>query len=141
MIRNSPVLLLDEPTTGLDAESTQRVLEPMRRLMSGRTTIIISHNLVTVTDADQILFLDDGVITGAGTHQQLLGRHPGYTRLYRLHHPDHPDQDGAATAATATVARPGPGVRPLRPRAAAVSYCSTSEYRLSTLPSGSEKSK
>ena len=113
MIRNSPVLLLDEPTTGLDAESTQRVLEPMRRLMSGRTTIIISHNLLTVTDADQILFLDDGVITGAGTHQQLLGRHPGYTRLYRLHHPDHPDRpahpdhDAAATAATAAVAPPG----------------------------------
>ena len=78
--------------------------------MSGRTTIVISHNLLTVTDADQILFLDDGVITGAGTHQQLLGRHPGYTRLYRLHHPDHPDQDGAATA---TVARPGPAPDPL----------------------------
>ncbi|MFD1533209.1 ABC transporter ATP-binding protein [Pseudonocardia aurantiaca] len=99
MIRNSPVLLLDEPTTGLDAESTQRVLEPMRRLMSGRTTIIISHNLLTVTDADQILFLDEGVITGAGTHQQLLGWHPGYTRLYHLHHPDHSGQDAAATAA------------------------------------------
>jgi hypothetical protein len=90
MIRDSPVLLLDEPTTGLDAESTQRVLEPMRRLMSGRTTIIISHNLLTVTDADQILFLEDGAITGAGTHQQLLGQHPGYTRLYQLHHPGQP---------------------------------------------------
>jgi ABC-type glutathione transport system ATPase component len=99
MIRNSPVLLLDEPTTGLDAESTQRVLEPMRRLMHGRTTIIISHNLLTVTDADQILFLDEGMITGAGTHQQLLGQHPGYTRLYRLHHPDHPDHPAAAAAA------------------------------------------
>jgi ABC-type multidrug transport system fused ATPase/permease subunit len=101
MIRNSPVLLLDEPTTGLDAESTQRVLEPMRRLMSGRTTIVISHNLLTVTDADQILFLEDGAITGSGTHQQLLGRHPGYTRLYRLHHPDNsgtPDMDGGTVA-------------------------------------------
>ena len=107
MIRNSPVLLLDEPTTGLDAESTQRVLEPMRRLMSGRTTIIISHNLLTVTDADQILFLDDGVITGAGTHQQLLGRHPGYTRLYRLHHPDQPDHPDFDAAATVVVTPPG----------------------------------
>jgi ATP-binding cassette subfamily B protein/subfamily B ATP-binding cassette protein MsbA len=110
MIRNSPVLLLDEPTTGLDAESTQRVLEPMRRLMTGRTTIIISHNLLTVTDADHILYLDQGVITGAGTHQQLLGHHPGYTRLYRLHHPDHPDH-------TPTPAIAPPGRAPAGPPA------------------------
>src|SRR6201991_5039752 len=55
MIRNPPVLLLDEPTTGLDAESTRRILVPLRRLMAGRTTIVISHNLLTVTDADRIL--------------------------------------------------------------------------------------
>jgi ATP-binding cassette subfamily B protein len=106
MIRNSPVLLLDEPTTGLDAESTQRVLEPMRRLMSGRTTIVISHNLLTVTDADQILFLEDGAITGAGTHQQLLGRHPGYTRLYRLHHPDHAETSDFDAAGTVAFTQP-----------------------------------
>ena len=68
MIRNAPVLLLDEPTTGLDAGSTERVLTPLRRLMSGRTSLIISHNLLTVTDADQILFLEQGRITAAGTH-------------------------------------------------------------------------
>jgi len=85
MIRDAPVLLLDEPTTGLDAGSTQRVLAPMRRLMSGRTTLIISHNLLTVTDADQILFLRDGRITGAGTHHQLLATNADYAHLYRLH--------------------------------------------------------
>jgi ATP-binding cassette subfamily B protein len=85
MIRDAPVLLLDEPTTGLDAGSTQRVLAPMRRLMSGRTTLIISHNLLTVTDADQILFLHDGRITGAGTHHQLLATNADYAHLYRLH--------------------------------------------------------
>ncbi|WP_433557170.1 ABC transporter ATP-binding protein [Pseudonocardia xinjiangensis] len=110
MIRDSPVLLLDEPTTGLDAESTQRVLEPMRRLMSGRTTIIISHNLLTVTDADQILFLEDGAITGAGTHQQLLGQHPGYTRLYELHHPDHHGPAAAAGAPPVHAAAGSPAV-------------------------------
>ena len=47
MVRDAPVLILDEPTTGLDAESSERVLEPLRRLMGGRTTIVISHNLVT----------------------------------------------------------------------------------------------
>ena len=86
MIRDAPVLLLDEPTTGLDAASAQRILAPMRRLMSGRTTLIISHNLLTVTDADQILFLDRGRITGSGTHYELLFSNPNYAELYRLHH-------------------------------------------------------
>jgi ATP-binding cassette subfamily B protein len=85
MIRDAPVLLLDEPTTGLDAESTRRVLEPLRRLMAGRTTIIISHNLLTVTDADLIVVLEQGRISAAGTHSQLLTTSPGYARLYRLH--------------------------------------------------------
>jgi ATP-binding cassette, subfamily B, bacterial len=84
MIRDAPVLLLDEPTTGLDAESTQRVLTPLRRLMAGRTTIIISHNLLTVTDADRILYLENGRITADGTHTELLATSPGYAQLYRL---------------------------------------------------------
>jgi ABC-type multidrug transport system fused ATPase/permease subunit len=87
MIRDAPILLLDEPTTGLDAESTERVLAPMRRLMADRmrTTLVISHNLLTVTDADQIIYLDQGRITGVGTHEKLLDVHEGYARLYRLH--------------------------------------------------------
>src|SRR5581483_897403 len=86
MIRDAPILLLDEPTTGLDAESTDRVLAPMRRLMAARdrTTLVISHNLLTVTDADQIIYLDRGRITGIGTHADLLRRHEGYARLYAL---------------------------------------------------------
>src|SRR5262249_21735031 len=60
MLRNAPILLLDEPTTGLDAESGQRVLQPLLRLASGRTTIVVSHNLVTVRDATRILVLDQG---------------------------------------------------------------------------------
>jgi ATP-binding cassette subfamily B protein len=86
MIRNAPVLLLDEPTTGLDAGSTERVLAPLRRLMAGRTSLIISHNLLTVTDADRILYLEKGRITAAGTHTQLLATSPAYAQLYRLHH-------------------------------------------------------
>ena len=86
MIRNAPVLLLDEPTTGLDAASAERIMAPMRRLMTGRTTLVISHNLLTVTEADQILFLAGGRITGAGTHSELLATNSGYADLYQLHH-------------------------------------------------------
>ncbi|MGB6226995.1 MAG: ATP-binding cassette domain-containing protein, partial [Pseudonocardiaceae bacterium] len=85
MIRDAPVLLLDEPTTGLDAGSADRILAPMRRLMTGRTTLVISHNLLTVTDADQIVFLAGGQISGVGTHDELLATTPGYAQLYRLH--------------------------------------------------------
>jgi ABC-type multidrug transport system fused ATPase/permease subunit len=52
--------------------------------MAGRTTIVISHNLLTVTDADRILYLEDGRIAAAGTHTELLSASPGYARLYHL---------------------------------------------------------
>ena len=57
MIRNVPMLILDEPTTGLDAHASEHILTPLRQLMTGRTTIVISHNLATVTDVDQIIYL------------------------------------------------------------------------------------
>jgi ATP-binding cassette subfamily B protein len=85
MIRDAPVLLLDEPTTGLDAASGRRVLEPLRRLMSGRTTIVISHNLMTVRDATRIVVLDHGRVVESGTHEELLTAGAVYARLHRLH--------------------------------------------------------
>jgi ATP-binding cassette, subfamily B, bacterial len=89
MIRDAPILLLDEPTTSLDAEATERILAPIRRLMAGRTTILISHDLLTVTDAQQILYLDHGRVTETGTHPELLALGGRYADLYRLHHPPH----------------------------------------------------
>jgi ATP-binding cassette subfamily B protein len=85
MIRDAPVLVLDEPTTGLDARSSENVMVPLQRLMEGRTTIIISHNLLTVRHATSILVLEDGHITERGTHRDLLERNGSYARLYRLH--------------------------------------------------------
>ncbi|PKW19063.1 ABC transporter ATP-binding protein [Saccharopolyspora spinosa] len=93
MIRDAPILLLDEPTVGLDAAATARVLAPLRRLMAGRTTIVVSHNLITVRDADQILLLDHGRIAEAGTHPELMGRGGRYAELYRLHERDHAAPD------------------------------------------------
>jgi ABC-type multidrug transport system fused ATPase/permease subunit len=87
---------LDEPTTGLDAEASQRILSPLRRLITGRTTIVISHNLLTVTDADQIIYLGNGRITDTGTHAQLLASNNQYAHLYHLYHP--PTLAGTATS-------------------------------------------
>ncbi|MEU1407958.1 ABC transporter ATP-binding protein [Streptomyces sp. NPDC005728] len=84
MVRDAPVLLLDEPTTGLDAGSGRRIMDPLRRLMAGRTTVVISHNLLTVRDATRIVVLDHGRVVEQGTHDDLLGRDGTYARLHRL---------------------------------------------------------
>jgi ABC-type multidrug transport system fused ATPase/permease subunit len=111
MIRDAPVLLLDEPTTGLDALSTQRVLEPLRRAMTGRTTVVISHNLLTVTDADRIVYLERGRVVGTGTHDELMISTPGYAQLYRLHHPAPRSRPGTARPVTTPGIRPGAPAR------------------------------
>jgi ATP-binding cassette, subfamily B, bacterial len=85
MVRDAPLLMLDEPTTGLDGGSAARVMEPMRRLTEGRATIVISHNLATVRHADAILLLRDGRAVERGTHAELLARGGDYARLYAAH--------------------------------------------------------
>ncbi|MFI6492884.1 ABC transporter ATP-binding protein [Streptomyces sp. NPDC050564] len=100
MIRDAPVLLLDEPTTGLDAQSGRRIMDPLRRLMAGRTTIVISHNLLTVRDATRIVVLDRGRVVESGPHDDLLVHGGTYARLHRLHVVTSPAQAGSSSSGT-----------------------------------------
>ncbi|BDH16081.1 ABC transporter ATP-binding protein [Streptomyces hygroscopicus] len=87
MLRNAPVLILDEPTTGLDTLATQRILAPLRRLAEGRTTLVITHDLDLATDADRILVLDEGRLVESGLHTELLARQGLYATLFHAHPP------------------------------------------------------
>ncbi|HEX6301135.1 MAG TPA: ABC transporter ATP-binding protein [Acidimicrobiia bacterium] len=83
-VRGSPIVVLDEPTTGLDRENSRAVLEAINRIGSQRTIIHIAHDLRTVIDADEILYLEEGVIAESGTHQRLIDLSGRYADLFRL---------------------------------------------------------
>ncbi|HEY9594003.1 MAG TPA: ATP-binding cassette domain-containing protein, partial [Spirochaetia bacterium] len=78
LLRDPSLLMLDEATSSLDSASEAAVQRALSNLMHGRTTLVIAHRLSTVIDADQILFLDKGRITGRGTHEELLSSHDMY---------------------------------------------------------------
>ena len=84
IIRNSPILILDEPSTGLDAASEKLVLEGLERLMENRTTIMVAHRLATIQKADVIFVLRDGGIVERGCHEELLAANGLYAQFYHL---------------------------------------------------------
>ena len=81
-IRNSPILILDEPTAALDSEAEQVVLEGLERLAAGRTVLMITHRLNTLRRADTIIVLHDGMIAEQGSHRELVARNGLYASLY-----------------------------------------------------------
>ena len=84
VVRNSPILILDEPTAALDTESEKLLMEALERLMKGRTVITIAHRLSTIRDAHKIIVLKDGIIAEEGTHSELISRDGFYAELYRI---------------------------------------------------------
>jgi ABC-type multidrug transport system fused ATPase/permease subunit len=83
MVRNSPILLLDEPTAALDSESEKLVIDALEKLMKGKTVIAIAHRLSTIRDADLIAVIKDGVVAESGTHDELMARNGLYAELHR----------------------------------------------------------
>ena len=84
IIRDSPILILDEPSAGLDAASEKLVFDALENLMEGKTSIVIAHRLATVRRADVIFVIDQGRVVEQGTHEELLAGGGLYSRLYEL---------------------------------------------------------
>ncbi len=84
LVRDNPILILDEPTAALDSESEKLVIEALERLMKGRTVITIAHRLSTIEDADKIIVLKDGVVAEEGTNSELIARRGIYAELHRI---------------------------------------------------------
>ena len=99
LLKDPPILILDEATSSLDSAAEQAILGALREATERRTTLVIAHRLSTITDADEIVVLDRGRIVERGTHFELLARQGAYARLWA--HQREQTQDGAAAAVPA----------------------------------------
>jgi subfamily B ATP-binding cassette protein MsbA len=96
ILKDAPILILDEATAALDNESERLVQDALNRLIPDRTTLVIAHRLSTVEHADQVLVLDEGRLVEQGTHAQLLAQGGLYAHLHRMQFRDRPDGGAAA---------------------------------------------
>ncbi len=85
ILKNSPVVLLDEATAYADPENEAKILESFSRLVKGKTVLVIAHRLSTIVNADQILVIDDGRIAERGRHDELLAMDGVYARMWRTY--------------------------------------------------------
>jgi ABC-type multidrug transport system ATPase subunit len=97
LLKNAPVLILDEATSSLDAESESLVQAALANLMQNRTVLVIAHRLGTIRRANRIAVLEDGRITAIGPHEELLTTSPTYQRLYQLQFMEVPEEQGSGT--------------------------------------------
>jgi subfamily B ATP-binding cassette protein MsbA len=97
VVRNSPIMILDEHTAALDTESEHLVIDALRQLMKGRTVIMIAHRLSTIANADKIVVLKDGVVAEQGTNDELLALDGVYAELHRIQY-DTSNQASAKAA-------------------------------------------
>jgi ABC-type multidrug transport system fused ATPase/permease subunit len=100
LIRDNPILILDEPTAALDAESEHLVIEALQRLMKGRTVLCIAHRLSTLHDADKIVVIKDGVVAEEGTNHELLALNGLYAEFHRIQYGDDSAPTSAGVAPT-----------------------------------------
>jgi subfamily B ATP-binding cassette protein MsbA len=97
LLKNAPILILDEATSSLDAESESLVQAALGNLMQNRTVLVIAHRLGTIRRANRIAVLEDGRITAIGPHEELLTTSPTYQRLYQLQFMEMPEEQGIGT--------------------------------------------
>ena len=85
MLKNAPIVILDEATAYIDPENEAVIQQAVARLVKGKTVIVIAHRLSTITDADQIFVIQDGRVAGNGTHKELLGQNKLYQEMWNAH--------------------------------------------------------